>query len=404
MLQRVRVAVALIPFLLGVLLAQDASMGTYKPATQRPAPVSTLPYDTALGAIVFVSGTVNGHSASLLFDTGGRGSLNLRWTKAVKLESEGGYQASGSGPATVQARMVPHSTWKFGSAALQTSAVVFDLSDLEAIFGRNIDGIAGTDFLAKYVVEIDPSAQQFRIFDPGTYQPIPGATAVNLDFDQDGYAGAQAALKFGDKLASGLFMIDSGSNGAVDAYPSFAAQHGLPVHAAELDEISSGLGGNRNNRFERATAVRLGGFELREPVVAFTDADDVYSRQHYAGLIGGEILQRFVVAFDFPRKQMYLSALPWAAAPFPYDGSGIRLRAEGFQFERVIVSRVVAGSPAAAAGVKPGDTVLQVNGKNAGSLGLEQIRSQFRRAGTVDLLLQRDEATIKAQFVLKPLL
>ena len=75
-------------------------------------------------------------------------------------------------------------------------------------------------------------------------------------------------------------MIDTGSDGAVDLYRPFADKNGLPVHPAELDELSTGVGGHRHNRFERAAALHMAGVNLVGPVVAFNDPDDIPSAHH----------------------------------------------------------------------------------------------------------------------------
>lgn len=199
-------------------------------------------------------------------------------------------------------------------------------------------------------------------------------------------------------------MIDTGFNGAVDVYRPLAQQKGLPVNPAEIDELSTGIGGHRHNRMERASTVRMASFALHGPVVGFTDDSDTPGARRYAGLVGMEILQRFMVAFDFPHKRMYLSALPTMADPFSYDTSGLRLRAEGPRFEHVEIVRVVRGSPAEASGVKPGDTLLRVDGLDAGALGLESIRQKCHQQGTLDLVLQRNGTQVAAHLVLKPLL
>ena len=385
-------------------VAAQVKKPTMQESPLRPPPLTVLPYDVAFGGIAFVHGRIDGHAASLLFDTGGRATLNSRWVEASHIKAQGGYQASGSGPAMVQASVVPSAIWRIGTTEVNTRAVVLDLTALESVFGRDIDGIVGIEFLDRYVVELDPTTRQLRVFAPDSYQPIAGSTAVPLEFDDNGYAGIQAALQFGDKHANGLFMIDTGSNGAVDVYGPFAKRYGLPVHPAELDELSTGVGGQRHNRFERATTFQMGGFELRGPVVAFNDADDIPGARHYAGLVGVEVLQRFVVAIDFPQRRLYLSPLPSIAMPFAYDGSGLRLRAEGARFQDVIVSRVVSGSPSEQAGVKPGDALLRIDGKDAGELGVESIRERFRRPGTLELVLQRNGTEVKARLVLKPLL
>jgi C-terminal processing protease CtpA/Prc len=75
--------------------------------------------------------------------------------------------------------------------------------------------------------------------------------------------------------------------------------------------------------------------------------------------------------------------------------------AEGHDFGRFVVHDVIPESPAANAGIEPGDSLLEIAGRNAESLQLEQLRAllragpgttyllRFQRAGQVRLTLRR---------------
>lgn len=52
----------------------------------------------------------------------------------------------------------------------------------------------------------------------------------------------------------------------------------------------------------------------------------------------------------------------------------MRLKRVGPNFEEVMVSRVVRGSPAEHVGIEPDDRLPRINGEEAGKLGLEKVR------------------------------
>jgi carboxyl-terminal processing protease len=87
-----------------------------------------------------------------------------------------------------------------------------------------------------------------------------------------------------------------------------------------------------------------------------------------------------------------------------YDRAGVWLAQKGDAFE---VFDVIAGGPADAAGLKVGDRVLAVDGKNAAQLSLTDVRTRWKTAepGTVVKLDIQNSAggTREIKLVLKDL-
>src|SRR5207245_627633 len=104
-----------------------------------------------------------------------------------------------------------------------------------------------------------------------------------------------------------------------------------------------------------------------------------FASSDFSGVIGGELLRRFKVIFDYAHKQMILEPNASFADRFEYDMSGIRLRAEGDDFKTLRVRRVVENSPATEAGVREGDVISAVDGKPAAELTLSQINQMFKQ-------------------------
>ena len=50
------------------------------------------------------------------------------------------------------------------------------------------------------------------------------------------------------------------------------------------------------------------------------------------GSVGGEILKRFTVVFDYQNEQMYLKKNKDFNAPFNYNKSGIKIQHNGLQW------------------------------------------------------------------------
>jgi len=84
-----------------------------------------------------------------------------------------------------------------------------------------------------------------------------------------------------------------------------------------------------------------------------------------AGILGGEILSRFRVAFDYRNDSMWLTPAPdWQKRSFLRDRAGFETDDRGQHLE---VVHVCPGSPAAATGWKVGERIVAVDGRPVGS-------------------------------------
>jgi C-terminal processing protease CtpA/Prc len=142
---------------------------------------------------------------------------------------------------------------------------------------------------------------------------------------------------------------------------------------------------------------------VRDPVVVLsTDARGALASADFDGIIGGDLLRRCHVIFDHPRQRILLEPNASFATPFEYDMSGTFLLAQGDDFKRFLVWRVLANSPATDAGLAQGDVITSVDGKPAAKLTLEEVRRALR-AGEheVELGVQRGDKAMTVRLKLR---
>lgn len=121
------------------------------------------------------------------------------------------------------------------------------------------------------------------------------------------------------------------------------------------------------------------------------------------GLLGYSFLKRYRVVVDYPNQVMWFDPIPDYQDDRPFEYCHV-----GIQIERlngaVVVAGVVTGSPAASAGIQPGDELTGIDGKPARPLDLialarrlegkpgSRVRLEFRRDDvdhTYDLVRRR---------------
>ena len=171
---------------------------------------------------------------------------------------------------------------------LRSGGYHFDATDLSHVGLRDrIDGILGYDFIERHVVLIDYARSQVT-FDP---ESIPkGSREVPIEIEGKWPFVTGTLLSAGRAPITDRFLIDTGSGDAVDH----------PSARGRKTPVGTGLGQPLPGRIGTAD-FELAGFRFANVTVVGGSGSELGKR-----LIGGGLLQRFTVTFDYANSRMYL--------------------------------------------------------------------------------------------------
>jgi hypothetical protein len=137
-----------------------------------------------------------------------------------------------------------------------------------------------------------------------------------------------------------------------------------------------GIGGPVRAYLTRVGRLEFGGIVVDWPVTRLTEAQHgFFTSRSIAGNIGYGVFSRFTVTFDYARKRMIFEPGADSEHRDVYDRSGMWLVRKG---DRFTVADVIAGGPAADAGVRVGDAVTAVDGRAAPDVSLASVREMLR--------------------------
>ena len=159
------------------------------------------------------------------------------------------------------------------------------------------------------------------------------------------------------------------------------------------------------------------------------------------GSLGGEVLKRFNVVFDYSRGKVTFKKNKYFERPFQYNLSGLDLQHNGMRYiaesiadsrgvvrneeksfgdvqllfesqaklslvPEIVISAIRTGSPAHEAGLREGDVVLAVNGKRIHRYKLQQVMNMLndKEGKRIKLLVGRYNSDLLFTFVLKNVL
>jgi hypothetical protein len=349
---------------------------------------STMPF-ALIDNRVFVDVRLNGRGPfHFILDTGAGGFAmyrNVADQLGVRVEDAG--EGRGVGEKTVRSGSTRISELRCGDLTFTNVAFdVLPVSDSDQVFGtKPVDGIFGQDVFENVVVKHDYLHETLTFTLPAAYDykgsgaivrfSLPAQIPV-VDAELDGVAG-----KFG---------IDTGARSALLLYGPFVARNDL-VHKydATLEGVTGwGIGGPVRSLLARAKELTLGDVSVHDLVIRLsTQKAGLTTTSSMAGLIGPDVLSQFDVTFDYARSRIIFEKNANYGRRDSYDRAGVWMGQAGKHFAAV---DVIAGGPAAEAGVKTGDTILAIDGVDTGKLILPDVRERIRREApgkTLNLLL-----------------
>jgi len=269
------------------------------------------------------------------------------------------------------------------------------------------------DFISRFVIEIDYVHRSISLFDPQSYKHLGSGEVIHLVMLEDDSGGKVPLVRAritqpGRDPLEGKFIADTGVRSSVSFNSPFVEANRLLQSTQKT--IQAALGGGAMVRESkqpvgRVPNIQLGRFTFKNSVaVFFQDKTGVLASPEFDGVIGGGVLRRFKVVFDYSRQQMILEPNRYFSEPDEYDMSGALLIAEGKDFKILKVRQLIENSPATAAGLREGDIISAVNGKPSSKLTLEQVRTMFKREGQGYMLsIKRGDETIQTRIRLRRL-
>jgi hypothetical protein len=360
------------------LFAFAASIGlllSFAAKASQQASSFTVPV-SIVGGYVIVDLRLNGNGPfHFLFDTGAEIVVLEPAARKLALETKDWGNGFGDGERKVHWRRTTVRDVQIGALHLTDRVVgVLPTDDVEQSFGTYpLSGFIGTPLLKGMVVKLDYDRRQL------TLTPA----------DQFAYSGSGTVLPFVDGRTPAMLdgiqqdlFVDTGTLPGLSLGTFAYADHHLSSKdAAPLQGITDwGAGGPVHTRLARGHLFELGSIKVRDPVL-YLSLQKAGALASGGGRIGFGILSRFNVIFDSSRSRIILERNASFGRADPYDRLGMWMGQAGEQFVAV---DVVAGGPAAIAGVKRGDTITEIDGVSTAHLLLPEVREQMERRSASD--------------------
>jgi hypothetical protein len=282
-----------------------------------------------------------------------------------------------------------------------------DKPDFSQEVGRPYQGTLGADFFSRVVVEIDYGRQTLRFYDPAAYKYSAKGAVFPLRLDK-GMPVIKASFKLaGMKTHDEDFVVNTAFDASVLVSDRFSEAHRIfSSHVKTINASDPQIEGGATVALGRLTEFEIGRYEIRGPIAAFVHAGaNSILNSNRAGVIGGGILRRFTVIFDYAHQQLILDPNNHFEDYEQEDKSGIAVVAKGPGLITFEVASVQPGTPGAEGGVLKGDIIAGIDDEPAADLTLVSIRALFRQVGhKYKLLIQRNGQSVQVTVQMRRLI
>ena len=273
--------------------------------------------------------------------------------------------------------------------------------------GRSYQGTLGNDFLRPVVVEIDYGRKTVRLYDPGIYKYSGNGTSFPITF-AGGMPLIRAKLTLpGQNAREGEFIVNTALDAAIVIADKFAEGHHLfSAHLKTIPASDPQINSGENIVLGRPKEFHLGAYSIEGAIAEFSPRDPFPGTgADIAGMIGGGILRRFTVVFDYPHQRLILAPNLRIHELEEEDKSGLTIIAKGPGLKQFQVVAVQPGMPAAHAGIQKGDIIAGIDEEPAADLTLMAIRELLRETGrTCKLAIERKGQSLQVSISLRRLL
>ena len=234
-----------------------------------------------------------------------------------------------------------------------------DYEILSSVYGEKIDGIIGYSFFSRYIVKMDFDSSEILVYRPGEMEYPRGGTVLRPAFTTIPIQN----LTFRDKKKQNFnFYFDTGAGLCFLLSEQYVKDSSILLSKRKpFHTQAAGMGGRLQMRLTVMKMVQIGNYRFRNvPTYLFDDVYKVTSYPFVGGLLGNDLLRRFNMVVNYPKREIHLLPNSHFREPFDYAYTGMAIYyVDGF----IIVEDVIPGSPAAKAGLKMDDLIVGV-GKN----------------------------------------
>jgi hypothetical protein len=395
--------------------------------------------------LIFIPVNINGADLTFLLDTGvAETSIFSLENKELQLTNVEKIKFSGlGGDKSIDGFLSDDNIGRIGKNFVNYSMTVFIITDqdfnISSHVGIPVNGIIGYHFFKNHRILIDYISKKITIYNDEDLFRKKTRNFSELDITiEKSKPYIIADVEMTNERKSSKLLIDLGNSDPIWLFPKLIKD--FVYNRPNIDDfLGRGFNGDIYGKRSRIHNFYLGNFKFEKPLTAMPDE---YSIQHVnlvenrKGSLGGDIMRRFTVVFDYPHEKIYLRKNRNYDDPFHFNMSGLDFRQDGMEWTKDMVNLPaknqgnlsggvevlnnnlqynfilkpifsIAGvrkdSPGAKAGLQKDDRLISINGKKTADMTLQKIMELMKseEGKTIEMLIERKKRQMSLRFTLE---
>ncbi|MCF8359489.1 MAG: aspartyl protease family protein [Prolixibacteraceae bacterium] len=329
--------------------------------------------------------------------------LNLNYIKPIDLRGLGNemitqaYQ-SGDNTITLPGLVAEHQ---------KINVIIDENFQISQILGMPVHGLIGMNLFKNYIVRVNYQTEQIRLYKPQyfKYRPRRKDVVLPIHFVRNKPVIRADIMQDSGKVVPVILLIDTGASDALWLSPHANNEIKIPdKHIYSF--LGVGLGGELFGYKGRVETLWIGGMPLDNPIVSYPESDylnNVIRQEQRHGSIGGEVLRRYKIWFDYFNQRLIMRPNNDYRDKFYYNMSGLEIINPVPGLPVFTINNVIEGSPAWEAGFRENDQVIAINFTNHKDLTLNDINLMLRQRKNkkIRMTVLRNGVEFKSEFYLE---
>ena len=420
--------------LLGCLLMISFSFGQSDFEFSTKKHKAKIPFNLVSNLMV-IPVSVNGVELSFLLDSGVKETIlfNVTEVDSLALNQAEFFTVKGANDIEVKALKSRNNTVEIGGVRSENHIIYVAFNqgnNLSSYLGEEINGIIGYHFFKDFVVELLYEQELMKVYKKDYYKKRWNRfTEVDLAFSK---GKPFVGVKLGDSIVEN-FLIDTGMSDGMWMFKEdvMAINH----YGYYEDYLGMTVSGEILGKRSKINELEFVGRVFKDVKISYPYQDvlpdELKDFSTRAGSIGGDLLKRFTVVFDYNKSKMYVKPNKHIDNPFYYNKSGLVLRQDGDAVAKnnnnelikslkennfisyvdlsyvltpeFVIDHVRENSPAAIVGLRKDDVLLEVNGKKTYQYKLKSITALFHDEDDkeITMKIKRGDLIMEKKFKLK---
>lgn len=359
------------------------------------------------GHHIYLKSDFSGKAANFVFDTG----ADMVYVDSTFLAGSGlkfskvGYAMLGGVGGKQQKVKMIFDDAIFRLYGKEYKPKMTPIIQLKPILGDKADGLFGIRDLGGKAIIIDYANEKIGFVNQLSAADIKGFVPVDIEIESNRIYLPISISVDNNITITGKAMMDLGSGHSISISTAVANRYNLNTIKEKFGVTyeQGGIGGKSSSWQFRAKKSTIASFDMNGLIMEYsTDSGGALSgKSGHIGLIGNKVWERFYVIIDLKNKKLYLKPNSLFNKKCVFNTRGFTFTDRSKTLGCWVVNGLYQGSNAEKAGLKGGDRILEVNGKDVKSISEVEQEALYEKAGEVKLKVESPQRKSVKHLIIK---